>query len=89
MKWWFFYIPQSQKDKNFFYKDSSDNLQCRLNQHHAGYVQSTKAYRPFKLVYFEGYRNEESARLREKRVKQSGSISTPLIRRIKQDMKDF
>ena len=77
---------QSQKDTNLFYKGSTDNLDRRITQHNDGRVQSTKAYRPLTLVYFEAYRTEGAARLREKRVKESGSISTPLIRRIKQSL---
>lgn len=84
---WYFYILQSQKDKNYFYKGSTNNHQKRLKQHNNGQVQSTKSRRPWKLVYYEAYLTEKAARLREHSVKKSGSISVPLIRRIKNSLK--
>lgn len=82
-----FYILQSQKDKDYFYKGSTNNLRARLPQHNKGEVPSTKSRRPWKLVYYEAYITEKAARLRESSVKKSGSMSVPLIRRIKNSLK--
>lgn len=84
---WYFYILQSQKDQNYFYKGSTGDLRTRFSQHNNGEVTSTKPFWPWKLVYYEAYVSEKAARLRESAVKQSGSISVPLLRRIKDSLK--
>ena len=81
---WYFYILQSQKNINYFYKGSTNDLQRRLQEHEQGLTVSNRAYRPFKLIYYEAYLTERAARERETSVKKSGSISIPLIKRIKQ-----
>ncbi|HAL50433.1 MAG: hypothetical protein UU40_C0003G0011 [Candidatus Uhrbacteria bacterium GW2011_GWD2_41_121] len=83
---WYFYILQSQKDLNYFYKGSTGDLRARFTQHNDGEVESTKPRCPWRLVYYEAYISEKSARLREKSVKQSGSISIPLLKRVKESL---
>jgi predicted GIY-YIG superfamily endonuclease len=85
---WYFYILQSQKDPNYFYKGSTGDLRKRFLQHGNGEVDSTKPHSPWKLVYYEAYISEKAARLREHSVKQSGSVSVPLLRRIKESLND-
>jgi len=85
---WYFYILQSLKDTNYFYKGSTNDLKRRLEQHNQGLVTSTKPYHPLRLVYYEAYLKEFAARCRESSVKNSGSVSTPLLRRIKPDKRD-
>lgn len=80
---WYFYVLQSKKDPNYFYKGSTNNLRRRLIEHNSGKVISTRPYVPFCVVYYEAYLNEKGAREREQAVKQSGSVSVPLMRRIK------
>lgn len=48
----------------------SDDLRQRFGDHNKGKVKSTKAYRPWKLVYYEAYLNESDARKREKQLKE-------------------
>ncbi len=84
---WYFYILQSQKNQNYFYKGSSGDLRKRFSQHSKGEVVSTRPFGPWTLVYYEAYVSEKAARLRESAVKQSGSISVPLLRRIKESLK--
>jgi len=84
---WFFYVLQSQKDTNWFYKGSTNDLNRRLNQHNNGEVPSTQFYRQLNLVYYEAYLTEQSARLRESSVKKSGSVWMPLMKRIKDSLK--
>ena len=45
-------------------------------------MDSSRAYKPFKLVYYEAYVSEKAARLREASVKKSGPIWIPLRKRI-------
>jgi len=80
---WYFYILQSKKNRNWFYKGSTGDLRDRIRRHTEGEVAATRPYRPLRLVYYEAYVSEKAARLRERNVKQSGSISVPLIRRIR------
>ena len=85
--WWYFYVLQSTKNTNYFYKGSTNDLERRLGQHNAGNVASTRPHGPFRLVYYEAYQQEAAARLRESSVKKSGSISVPLLRRIKEGLR--
>ena len=84
---WYFYVLQSQKDINYFYKGSTNDLRRRLKQHNSGEVGSTRPYLPYKLVYYEAFVSEKAARLRESSVKTSGSVSVPLMKRIKESLK--
>ena len=83
---WYFYVIQSQKDLNYFYKGSTNNLDRRLASHNNGEVFSSSPYRPYKLVYYEAYLHEFAARIRESAVKTSGSVSVPLLKRIKDSL---
>lgn len=84
---WYFYILQSLKDPDYFYKGSTHNLERRLSEHNSGETKSIRPYLPLRIVYYEAYLSETTARLREKSVKQSGSISVPLLRRIKDGLR--
>lgn len=83
---WYFYILQSLKDPDYFYRGSTGDLRKRLEEHNRGEMKSTKARTPYRVVYYEAYLTEITARLRESSVKKSGSINTPLLRRIKQSL---
>ena len=61
---------------------STKNLRKRFDLHNKGCVKSSKTRKPWKLVYYEAYLREKAARTRESRVKKSGSVSVPLIKRI-------
>jgi len=62
------YILQSTKDGNFYIGFSSNLLQ-RISEHSKGSVSSTKNRRPMILIYYEAYRAEKDARIREKFLK--------------------
>ena len=83
---WYFYVLQSMSNDNWFYKGSTNDLQRRLHQHNEGEVESTLHYRPLRIVYFEAYLTEHAARVRESAVKTSGSVSVPLLKRIKESL---
>ncbi|MBD3281454.1 GIY-YIG nuclease family protein [Candidatus Uhrbacteria bacterium] len=86
MNMWYFYILQSQKNQNYFYKGSTNDLERRLEEHNKGLTPSNSNFRPFRIVYFEAYLDEETARLRERSVKRSGSVSVPLLKRIRESL---
>jgi len=64
------YVLRSLKDKKFYVGFSKD-LRKRLELHNDGLVRSTKARRPFELVYWEGCLNQADATRREKYLKSS------------------
>ena len=68
---------------DFTYIGQTEDLKSRFPQHNAGKEISTKAYRPFKLVYYEAYANKKDALIREKKLKQFGSSWGHLRKRIK------
>ena len=58
------YILKSTVRMRFYIGCTSD-LQKRIQQHNAGKNQSTKPYRPWKLVYSEQFDNKTDAYKRE------------------------
>jgi len=82
----YFYVLQSQKKLNWFYKGSTSDLRKRLVEHNKGDTSSNKPYLPLKLVYYEAYLNKKSAIERELGVKKSGSVWAPLMKRIKKSL---
>jgi len=86
---WYFYVLQSLKNPEYFYKGSTNDRERRLSEHNKGEVDSTRPYLPFRIVYYEAYLSEHAARLRESSVKTSGSVSTPLMKRIKESLNDL
>lgn len=57
------------KEFNKFYVGLTTNLTERLRTHNAGKVTSTKAYKPWMMIYNESYPTLEAARNREKYLK--------------------
>ena len=70
MSYWVYAI-QSAKDGRVYVGFSTD-VTSRLKQHNTGKTRSTKAYRPWNLIYTEAVENRLEAREREKYYK-SGS----------------
>ena len=62
------YVLQSQIDGRL-YKGLTQNINERLVQHNKGNTKSTKAFRPWKLLYYESFNSREEAREREKYFK--------------------
>ena len=62
------YIIQSEKNKQL-YVGYTINLKERLKKHNKGLVESTKPYRPWKLIYYESCLNKDDAIRREKYLK--------------------
>ena len=55
--------------KDFKYIGFSSDLKKRFRHHNDGGNTSTSKYRPFKIVYYEGYLSEKDARRRERFLK--------------------
>lgn len=61
---YYVYVLQSEKDGNIYIGYSTD-LRRRFEEHNNRKVKSTKLRVPFKLVYYEAYRNKKDATERE------------------------
>ena len=83
---WYFYVLQSNKKPDYFYKGSTNDLRRRFEQHNDGEVYSSKPYLPYRLVYYEARLFESAARKREASVKKSGAAWGALMGRVKKSL---
>ncbi|MEK7128415.1 MAG: GIY-YIG nuclease family protein [Patescibacteria group bacterium] len=75
------YVLKSQKDEEL-YIGSTNDLKRRIKEHKNGKAFSTQFRRPFELIYYEAYKNEKDARLREHALKFRGNARRFLKERI-------
>lgn len=80
------YILKSSKDDELYIGSTTD-LKRRFNEHNNGKVQSTQHRKPFTLIYYEAYKSEQDARIRESKLKQRGNTRYHLIQRLKNSFK--
>lgn len=71
-----FYVYLLQLSNGDIYKGFTSDLKQRFEQHRLGKVESTKNYKPIKLIYYEAYLFESNARAREKYLKTSDGLKT-------------
>ena len=64
------------------YIGSTNDLRKRFNLHNDGKVFSTRLRVPFDLVYYEAYKSEKDARVREHNLKLRTRAYTQLKQRI-------
>ena len=76
-----YFLLLSNKD---IYKGSCSNLERRISEHELGKVDSTKNYRPFKLIGHEAYFAKSDALRREQFLK-----TTEGRRLLKQQYRDI
>ena len=62
------YILYSAKFNRYYIGISQDSDK-RLREHNNGIVQSTRPYKPWRIVYVEYYKTKQEARKREKYLK--------------------
>lgn len=62
------YALQSIEHK-YIYVGLTNNLQRRFEEHNRGKEQTTRHYRPFKIIYTEKFETRQEARLKEKYLK--------------------
>lgn len=70
LKFYYVYILESQ-NYNELYIGYTCNLIKRFKEHNQGLNQSTKPYKPWKLIYYEACLNKEDAKRREKYFKKT------------------
>ena len=71
---YYIYILQN-KDKKL-YIGFTTNLKSRLQKHNSGSVESTKPYRPWKLIFYEAYVSKKDAMRREEYLKTAKGRTT-------------
>lgn len=62
--------------KDYVYVGYSTDIKQRLEYHQNGYVKSTKAFRPYELVFYEAYKSMVDAKRRERYLKTDKGKST-------------
>lgn len=80
---YYVYVLKSGKD-NKLYIGSTSNLKKRLKEHNNGKVESTSYRRPLEIIYYEAYKEEKTARKREKLLKK-GKANMELRKRLELD----
>ena len=81
------YLIKSKKDRDL-YTGSTNDLKRRLLEHNKGLNLSTKHRGPFELVYYEAYKSEEDARIREHNLKLRANALNQLKRRTSKSLQD-
>jgi putative endonuclease len=76
----YFYVLENRQHE--LYYGSTRDLKKRLAEHRQGKSFSTRRSE-WTLIYYEAYRDEADARLREQRIKQYGQARRQLLARIK------
>ena len=66
MTYMFYVYAISSLVKNYIYVGMTSNLDDRLERHFNGREKTTRAYRPFELIYTEDLETRLEARKREK-----------------------
>lgn len=79
------YVLKSGKDGQT-YIGSTPDLKRRLVEHQTGKVISTKPRRPLELIYYEAYKIEKDARLRETNLKLKSRAYAQLRRRLQHSL---
>lgn len=75
------YVLESSINKDL-YVGFTSNLKSRLKLHNLGRVRSTKAYKPWSLIYYEAFKSKFDATKRERELKLHAAKSE-LLKRIK------
>ena len=65
---YYVYVLKSQVDGKL-YIGYTTNLRNRLREHEGGEVLSTRARRPFELIFYKSYKSMEDAKRRERYFK--------------------
>lgn len=81
------YLIKSKKDGKC-YTGSTPDLKRRFAEHNRGLVHSTAPRRQFELIYYEAYKSEKDARLRESRLKDYKRAHNQLRKRIENSLKE-
>ncbi len=78
---YYLYILKSAV-KDWHYIGTSDNVEKRLREHNTGKTRSTKAYKPFIIIYTESFLDKTSARKREIFLKKNYKARSEILSKI-------
>jgi len=78
---YYVYVLQSKENERLYIGYSND-LKRRLIEHRQGKVYSTKRWKPWELIYYESYKTEILAKIRERKLKRYGSAYVGLKKRL-------
>ena len=81
---YYVYLIKSIK-KKWHYIGFTNDLSKRLREHNTGRVKSTKAYKPFQLIYHEDYLDKIDAMKREIELKTKSQQKEILFKKLKID----
>lgn len=84
----YLYVCISLKDKKL-YVGSTNNLERRQKEHANGLVTSTRHRLPLELIYYEVYRLEKDARMRERYLKGGGRARANLYLQLAETLETF
>jgi predicted GIY-YIG superfamily endonuclease len=76
MAFYYVYVLQSEKNKDWLYVGYTEDLVERLKSHNEGKNTSTKPHRPFKLIFYEAYFGKKDAKRREGYLKTTKGRTT-------------
>ena len=76
----------SSTNKKWIYVGCTDDLKVRFKQHQNGEVKSTKAHRPFKLIYYEAYISKTDALAREYKIKNHSQTKELLYKQLEKSI---
>ena len=79
---YYVYLLKSKVDHNN-YIGSTNDLKKRFMEHNLGKIYSTKNRKPFEIIYYDAYKSEKDARMREHNLKLRSKAYTQLKQRIK------
>ena len=77
-----YYVYILKDVNNKLYIGYSSDLKRRLREHLQQKVYTTKRMHNPELIYYEAYKTEESAKIRERKLKQFGSAYKGLVKRL-------
>ena len=80
---YYIYILESLKNNSLYIGYTTD-LKKRFEQHNNGQSLATKPFRPYKLVFYEGFISKKDAKAREEYLKSGWGF-----RGIKKMLKDY
>lgn len=75
MNFYYVYVLQSLK-RDWIYVGSTSDLRARFKSHNDGENLSTKAYKPFRLIFYEAYLSKKDALGREEYFKTTKGKTT-------------
>jgi len=81
-----FYVYLIQDKYGKIYIGYTSDLKKRLQRHARGYTSYLKNRRPIKLIYYEAYLSKKDAIIREKSLKNYGSVLSGLKKRIENSL---